>query len=721
MKFNMKRTALVTALLIFSGLAMGAKITDDKLKVGNPTSGANKELVFDNGTATPPSVRLNTSSTKLEFTNDGTNYKAIGSGSGGASGVNYLQDLNGDFEAGATGWTNVGGTFIASSSTPIAGAQSGLFTASATGQTLDSSLITKQLGAGGRTCSATFEYNWQGTAGQLNVRVLDQTNALIAGPVDLVVTTATQSIQAQLPLFECDAATQFKIRITSTAASAALKLDNAFIGYGLNGLQVSQAEVFGQAVMSPTSTPAQTTSASFVNMVYNSAIIATYNGKVSAGSGNDVSIVLANAPAGKYEIIAIHNLNLQNPSGSGSNVCQSRIYDGTSEGDVGQMYGQTIRAVADAEQTGDDENTVHAVYSFSTNQTNKTFHIQARRLGAAAFLCSVATVQWVVKYYPLNANNALTMETSSWFIDANIGGTSPSLGASSISTLTEITSSALTMTVNTGSLPATIPCSSTNPSTGLSCAAGNESIGVTFDLPQAGNVFACAKFSHNATVNNGTVSAGFVLVETGNSNQTVLQSANQKVSSEISTAASVANGFPHTVCGVLKFATAGKKTLRVMYEQFISGTIAGNVLITDQSTNVAERDFHITVIPISNQFPSPVFTDLQNTLNSKVTAATSGIKSASALVIYSGGTPIISRNNGLIQSIADTAVGIAGLTFVPGLFATNNTVCICSPDNGATTDTGCSLSGVSGTGGNVYQQLNGTATDVGFFIRCEGN
>jgi hypothetical protein len=97
------------SLFLFFVLAFtshAAKITDDELKVGEPGSVANKAIKLGNTRL----IRSNESTGVLEFTNDGTLFKKIGSGSGagGSGGVNIL--ANSSFEDGLTNWTNSGGT-----------------------------------------------------------------------------------------------------------------------------------------------------------------------------------------------------------------------------------------------------------------------------------------------------------------------------------------------------------------------------------------------------------------------------------------------------------------------------------------------------------------------------------------------------------------------------------------------------------------------------------
>lgn len=67
----------------------------DTTYVGKPSSSADKKLIFDVPGATDPNIKANVSTGKLQFSNDGTNYKDIGSGGGGSK--NFITNF--DFEA----------------------------------------------------------------------------------------------------------------------------------------------------------------------------------------------------------------------------------------------------------------------------------------------------------------------------------------------------------------------------------------------------------------------------------------------------------------------------------------------------------------------------------------------------------------------------------------------------------------------------------------------
>ena len=108
----MRYFALIIALM-FSACVFDtayAQTARKTFRIG-PKTDDDKELKFNRDSTTPPGILWDESDGKIKFSNDGTNYRDIGSGSGAGSGVNLLADFNSDFEAGTTSWTASGGTF----------------------------------------------------------------------------------------------------------------------------------------------------------------------------------------------------------------------------------------------------------------------------------------------------------------------------------------------------------------------------------------------------------------------------------------------------------------------------------------------------------------------------------------------------------------------------------------------------------------------------------
>lgn len=212
-----------------------------------------------------------------------------------------------------------------------------------------------------------------------------------------------------------------------------------------------------------------------------------------------------------------------------------------------------------------------------------------------------------------DSGEALGLRWSSWltdmafFVDANIAGGNPDLGTSAVTSYTEVTNGSLTLTPASGSAPVGIMCSSTNaaatPSTSpTTCSAGSESVGFNVNVPRAGVYEACVAFSHYAAIDpNEELITAFQLVETATNAQTILQEGGDKTYSGLGggagTYASVNSVSPYRKCGIFNFASSGTKAIRLMYEQYVTGTPLNSLVVADGNTALGQRDIHITMRP----------------------------------------------------------------------------------------------------------------------------
>lgn len=277
--------------------------------------------------------------------------------------------------------------------------------------------------------------------------------------------------------------------------------------------------------------------------------------------------------------------------------------------------------------------------------------------------------------YPLKVaqETAIRIGSEAWKVDANIGGANPSLGTVSQTAYVGIQNSGLDLVNNPGlgNVAAQIPCSGTNPPTGLTCAAGNESVGVSFLLPEGyQDVQACVSFGHGAAVSNALVAAVFQIVETANNAQTILQEGKSRVQGAISDSATSSPTLPNRVCGNFSFTSAGQKTLRLFYEQLITGTVSSNELLADRNSSIGQRDIHWEVYPLNVGKPQPII------LNSVSTGNAGGDRIARAHV---AGTVRDTRctsspcalvtNNGAISSVTRSGAGQYTVNFTAGYFS----------------------------------------------------
>jgi hypothetical protein len=191
---------------------------------------------------------------------------------------------------------------------------------------------------------------------------------------------------------------------------------------------------------------------------------------------------------------------------------------------------------------------------------------------------------------------------SYWRVDASIQGAQVDLGAAAQSAYIAPDNGSLTLTNNTSTsgnvLTADITCSSTNAPTGVTCSSGNEQLGVNFDVPEDGDILACVSFSHQYDLGaSSAIFAAFQIVQTADNSQTITQEGKSRVQSAASGVASLAGAHPNRLCGTF-YVTTGSVTLRLMYEQFTSGTPNSNVIAADGSGSVGQRDVHWEVTPL---------------------------------------------------------------------------------------------------------------------------
>jgi hypothetical protein len=146
----------------------------------------------------------------------------------------------------------------------------------------------------------------------------------------------------------------------------------------------------------------------------------------------------------------------------------------------------------------------------------------------------------------------------------------------------------------------------------------DESVGVVFTPPIAGYYDVCAAFSHFSSVTSGLAQTAFELVETAPSSQTILQEGKSRLADLNNTAAAStqASSFPQTNCGTFYFSSVSERTIRLMFEQNVSGTVNSSVLLSDRAGTAGQEDIRITVRPALYQSGRPYLVGNQVTHSS---------------------------------------------------------------------------------------------------------
>lgn len=207
-------------------------VSGNSLAIGDGAA-SNKSLVFDEGSVNKPEIRWNDSSSELEFSNDGSVYEALGSGSGKSDAFGSVQLLdNTDAELSTSNWTASGGAFTRTTTNPINGAGSFSWDASAASQTLRSDAVTIPERLQGAQCFARMYYRTSAT--DYEFEVVDGSNALIADQTQYLTLPDTPNSGADTKVAEisfiCPASGSLKVELQSASDAAEIVFDDVVLG-----------------------------------------------------------------------------------------------------------------------------------------------------------------------------------------------------------------------------------------------------------------------------------------------------------------------------------------------------------------------------------------------------------------------------------------------------------------------------------------------------------
>lgn len=391
-------TALSTQVLAAVSPAI---IPNDRVVFGK-TGSAVKTLeanLSKAGASTNPKQQYNPTSGKWEFSNDGTNFKSLGSGSGGGGGIQLLD--NADFESGITSkWTDSASTVTLESVAPLFDSKSFIFTPTASAQYYTSDAVTIPVGLRGANCMASVYYKSAEVTNLVKLQAYDGTN--VVGEVSL---PASSNVTQGTVNFVCPSSGTLAVRLASTGTAAALTGDNAYIGSASNLGTVAQATLVGTLKYAATaSCDWPTTSSSFANLSAVGACPApTVTGSVTAPGTKIPGFVLSNAGPGEYLVIA---------SASGYS-------------DAGNQFGLQLSdgTTSSGAQTGTSTTTSNLIapytlvgrFSYTTSQSSLTIQIQGARLTGSGTVQLAADstgkdLEFTVYKFPSSSEQAVRPE-----------------------------------------------------------------------------------------------------------------------------------------------------------------------------------------------------------------------------------------------------------------------------------------------------------------------
>ena len=153
------------------------------------------------------------------------------------------------------------------------------------------------------------------------------------------------------------------------------------------------------------------------------------------------------------------------------------------------------------------------------------------------------------------------------------------------------------MNLDSGS--ARIPCSGTTAATGTECSGVNESLGVEIDVTSPGHYRACFHINYEYSTiiagNSGEVIATFQIVQTGNTDQSIVASGGPRgiISGDNASNATSLGGGSMRFCGDFDFATTGPKTIRLFWDYDVSAV--GSTFRLGSAQTGADNNIYFTV------------------------------------------------------------------------------------------------------------------------------
>lgn len=222
------RLFFLVFISLFAFTAYGANQSDLKvntLVLGAPTS-ATKQIRFNTGLGvSSPTIRANTSTNKIQFSNDGSIYKDLGSGSGSGGGGSNLLTLNSDFESGVTlDWISSSATV--SNENYLVSLEGNLKFARivSTSGFFETSSLNIPTFLQGQDCELNFNYN-QSTSGNFRVDVFT------SGTVVASQTISSSTTWAAGPkiFYPCGTNTT-KVRFQAINGGGTLDIDDIYLG-----------------------------------------------------------------------------------------------------------------------------------------------------------------------------------------------------------------------------------------------------------------------------------------------------------------------------------------------------------------------------------------------------------------------------------------------------------------------------------------------------------
>lgn len=512
------------------------------------------------------------------------------------------------------------------------GVAGGCFDTAVAAQTLTGSAVTVNStgGLAGRNGVVSCAFRAASGTATHTLTAYDGTNNLVTPQT---ITSSSTIWQRTSVNFIFPASGTVQLKLAGVAADEpVLYIDDCFMGLaeGFNLQNVSQASLVGTAFYPITASCNWARTSATLGAPSTTAACPGPTIETNVGPGtiqttdNDLpQFTVNNLPPGTYWVSFDGTAFIATAAQEGAFA----INDGTT------TFGQTGHQWVVAGSHFHVEGAV--TYTATANQTFKLFWSSGANAATVSASSTNENLHFTIMRFPNATDLAYRPELMNWSVDASITGALVSLGTGNTASYSELTNASLALVNNTGNganvLTAQIACASGTASSGLNCGGVNESIGVAFTVPMAGDVQVCADFMHESDVGAaggaGGIDAVFEIIQTTNSSSAIVREGQSRLDSYNEMTASSGNrqltGNSMHVCGTFPVTAAGQATFRLAFEQLISGTVTASGVRANAEAAVGQRDIHWTARPVNQNVIAPVLVGEQVVSKSANYTATS--------------------------------------------------------------------------------------------------
>ena len=668
----MKKLILLCLLIFTSFYTFGAGTSDNEYKIGKGQTSGDKTLKLGETRL----IRSNEATGVLEFTNDGSLYKKIGSGSGagGADGINIL--VNSSFEDGLGDWTSSGGTFSQETfTTGLEGnTKFGKFIASATGQYVETSCTAIPSSFSSDGMMEGIRFSSADTAGVWIFKVYDcDSGDVLKSSADIPSLSALSEALENLPIHVTDKLVQGKIRIESTAAGT-IYFDKGYLGSNkgfIAGTYINKVSLSGNDGRAIT---ANTESVYFSGSA---------NGWTSGGDGSTFL-------NGNYYTVQRDNSSIEGVVGiwgSGSAV-QAKVY-------VNNVYIMTAGYNAGVLTYG----------AFALHALSKGDKV-AIGTSATTTLNTSATDNYLALIErSSDTSEAYNPEQADFFARATLGGATVTNVADGIPS-----DASLSLVNKFGSM--TVTCTDFSQGTTV-CPSGLEQLGIQLNIPVAGRIKICFEASVQSwSAGTSNIRVGHyqngsdTLITLGDGIATASESGSVNSTSQLKS------------CSYFNIASVGLNTFKIYNK---TADVASTQFLIERSVAENNREAIFTVELVSHNVSRPI---IQNMVSTSLGA---GIYSLGCSVDATGNFLTATGCSEWVSGTANPATGAIDYTMATKYSGLEVIDCQCTSNIGGVVSTNhdavCNI-GVDDIDAltkirALNETTSGAAVNVAHYISCK--